>query len=210
MSDNFLLQSVQRDSRNTLLLGLVLLGLGLWGWANTQEVPLRCSAVASIISGTFALYLGRHTLRPENEPSLRGLRRFGPVDEVLAEIQQELQAQPSPTWFGKTLLLPNWLVCCGVGVTVVRLDDLAAMHYQQNSIQNWELLLYTFDGRCELIPCRNHTLALGLVALLGTRSLWVEHGPHVPQRWQDERETLLQEIRQRRALLQKFKPESRP
>lgn len=207
MRHNFILRYLQRDSLATLLLSTVFLAVGLWGWVSTIEVSLRAAASVSLVSGLFGLYLGRHVLLPRLEPSVRGLSRYGPLDDVLAQLQREYE-NPETTRFGRIYLMRNWLVACGVGVTVVHLDELVGVHHEQCGRGNWRLLLYTDDGRCETVACGSHFVAIALMPLLCLRSLWVQSGPEVAVRWETDRRRFLAEVAEKRTTLQPIRPAS--
>lgn len=174
MARHFLLDYLARDARNTLLASVVALGAGaalilLPQGAEPSAVGLRAAGGVSVAAALFGFYLGRHVLRPEREPSLQALSRYGPVADVLREIQEQSDQGPV-TEFGRIRLLRDWITGCGVGVTVVRLDELVGVEARQTRERNWELVLSTSDGRVEVLHCPHEFAAQALLPLLRLRT----------------------------------------
>lgn len=206
---NYLLQHLRDDGGHVVIFGIVFVLLGLCPWFivphRRVHDSLRFAGAVSIPIGLLAIGIGRGAASdPLSHHSVQDLARYGPVPEVLETLQRESE---SGTRFGRLCLSANWLTACGVGITVVRLDDLAGVELGETKIllsgiipagSNWRLIVYTLDGRCLEFNCRNHFIATALLPLLALRAPWAVSGPEAGQRFGLEGKAFLDEVRARR------------
>lgn len=209
-SKNYLLQHLRQDGGQVVVFGISFLLLGLIPWLvmvphQPSYDSLRFAAAVAMPIGLLAIGIGRGaSCDPLSHHTVQDLARYGPVSEVLETLQRESE---TGTRFGRLCLSSNWLTACGVGITVVRLDDLAGVELGETRIlvsgvipagSNWRLIVYTLDGRCLEFNCRNHFVATTLVALLLLRAPWAVSGPEAGRRFLQEGRAFLEEVNAQR------------
>lgn len=151
MKTNYLIAHVRRDCLQVFLFGLAALLVGCLPFLYSDYVPLKAAGGFSIVFGLLAVNWGRHALRPMEEPSVVRLARYGRIPEVLESIQRE---RDGALQVGKVCLSSTWLTACGIGIQVVRVDEIAAVALQEtvNRVNGmpagstWQLILTLRDG----------------------------------------------------------------
>ncbi|MBS2036326.1 hypothetical protein JST97_15155 [bacterium] len=175
MAANYLLKHIRRDGMATVLFCLMFGCVGMlaqWALPGPDNASLRFAGLAATGMSALGLAVAAGpVLHPRRHSTIRELERYGPLEQVLAELQQDgLQA----TRHGRLRLGSRWLTGCGVGVTVVRRDEIAGLQLAETEIRsngvklgsNWRLVVTTRDGRELDFNCRNRETALLLQAQL--------------------------------------------
>lgn len=175
MPANYLLNHIRRDGLASVAFCLLFGGLGIyaqWTFSGPDNASLRFAGLtAAAISALGLAIVSGPCLRPRAHHTILELKRYGPVDEVLAELHKDGQ---SAIRYGRLRLGPAWLTACGVGVTVVRRDEIAGLELAQTEVHssgvkvasNWRLVVTTKDGRCLDFNCPSRETAALLQAQL--------------------------------------------
>lgn len=175
MERNYLLEHIRKDGLATVVFCLLFGGLGLWaqwGLAGPENASIRFAGLTAV--GVSLLGLASFSgpaFRPQSHFSVAELARYGPIAEVLAELQQD---GLSASRYGRLRLGPSWLTSCGVGITVVRRDEIAGVELGETEVlsggirvrSNWRLVVTTRDQRVLDFSCRDQETARLLKSLL--------------------------------------------
>lgn len=172
---NYLLDHIRQDARNALLFCLCFAAAGLYPWLAMPRTPknasLRFAGVAAVVISLLGLAIASEPARkPKAHHTVQELKRYGPLDQVLEGLQADFT---QATQFSRLALGPQWLTARGVGVTVVRRDEISAVqavetkqHSGAAAVSNWRLVVTTRDGRVVDFNCRNREIAESLLERL--------------------------------------------
>jgi hypothetical protein len=168
MGRNYLLDHIRRDGLATVVFCLLFGGLGLvsqWALAGDGNAALRFAGLSAAGISLLGLAIaGPAAFNPSAHHSLKALTGYGPLAEVLAELQDD---GVTAARYGRLRLGRNWLTACGVGFTVVRRDEIAGVDLAATEVcsggvrvgSNWRLVVTTRDGRVVDFNCPNQETA---------------------------------------------------
>lgn len=175
MPANYLLNHIRRDGLASVAFLLLFGGLGgyaQWALAGPDNASLRFAGLSAVAISALGLAISSGPcLQPRNHHSILELKRYGQLDEVLADLHQDGE---SASRYGRLRLGRRWLTACGVGITVVRRDEIASLELAQTEVRssglrvgtNWRLVVTTQDGRRLDFNCPNRETALIVQAQL--------------------------------------------
>lgn len=173
---NYLLDHIRQDGRSTLFFCICFAAAGLYPWLGMTHTPENGSlrfagATALAISLLGVAIASQPALHPKSHHTVQELKRYGEVDEVLEKLQADSR---QAKYYGRLTLGPEWLTARGVGITVVRRDEIAEVQLAETRVtsggapvgSNWRLVVTTRDGRVREFPCRNRDIADALLVEL--------------------------------------------
>ncbi len=163
---NYLLDHIRQDGRNALLFCALFAAAGLYPWFGMAQTPenasLRFSGVSAVLISLVGLAIAAGpALNPKSHHTVQDLQRYGSIDQVLKELQEDFA---QATQYSRLALGPVWLSARGVGITVVRRDEIAGVQLGETKLpngmdSNWRLIVTTRDGRVLDFNCRNREIA---------------------------------------------------
>ena len=166
MQRNYLLDHIRQDGRNALIFCVLFAGAGLYPWFGMAQTPengsLRFAGASAVAISVLGLAIAcGPVLNPKSHHTIQELLRYGPIDQVLRELQQDFT---QATEYSRLALGPVWLTARGVGITVVRRDEIAGVQIGETKLpdgagSNWRLIVTTRDGRVLDFNCRNREIA---------------------------------------------------
>ncbi|MBN9415656.1 hypothetical protein ABS71_19465 [bacterium SCN 62-11] len=173
---NYLLDYLRQDGRNALIFCLLFAAAGLYPWLGMEQsrdnAALRFAGATAAVMSLLGLGIASPMLlNPKAHHTVQDLKRYGPVDQVLQELQADFTRA---TRYSRLALGPLWLTARGVGITVVRREEITAAELAETRLHmngasagsNWRLVVTTRDGRVLDFPCRNRQIADTVLALI--------------------------------------------
>ena len=173
---NYLLDYLRQDGRNAMLFCVLFAAAGLYPWFAMEQsrdnAALRFAGATAVVMSLLGLSIASPMLlNPQAHHSVQDLQRYGPIGQVLQELQADFALS---TRYGRLALGPRWLTARGVGITVVRRDEIAHAELGEtkgnvNGVpagSNWRLIVTTRDGRILEFNCRNREIADTLLPLI--------------------------------------------
>ena len=173
---NYLLDHIRQDGRNTLIFCFCFAAAGLLPWVALAQTPenaaLRFAGATAVVMAVLGLSIAAGpALNPKAQRTSQELQRYGPVDLVLEQLQADFR---EATVYNRLSLGPEWLTARGVGVTVLRREEIIAVDLGETQVHsngvavgsNWCLNVKTREGRTVEFPCRNREIALQVLAQL--------------------------------------------
>lgn len=173
---NYLLAYIRQDGRNALIFCLLFAAAGLYPWFGMEQsrdnAALRFAGASAVVMSLIGLCIASPMLlNPKAHHTVQDLLRYGPLDEVLEDLQTDFAQS---TQYGRLALGPRWLTARGVGISVVRRADIASAELGETKLNvngapagsNWRLVITTQDGRIVDFACRNREIADTVLALI--------------------------------------------
>jgi hypothetical protein len=173
---NYLLDHIRQDGRNTLIFCLCFAAAGLLPWLamerTSENAALRFAGATAVVMAVLGTSIAAGpALNPKAHHTIQDLQRYGPIDQVLDELQADFH---KATNYSRLSLGPEWLTARGVGVTVLRREEITRVELGETQVRsngvgvgsNWRLDVTTRDGRTVEFPCRNQEIALQVLAQL--------------------------------------------
>lgn len=141
--------------------------------------------------------------RPQGHPSVRALRRYGALEDVVASIDEEMARRGAPT---RVAVTQTWLCCMAAyGFEAWRLDDLVWVYGGGNDIARTgrrptHLVVHARNGSAAMLVARPAEVEETLDDI-ACRAPWVLQGydNETDARWRKDRAGMIAQVAERRA-----------
>lgn len=173
MRNNYLLTYVQRDGIHVILFSVAMVCAGILPFAFSQDIALHATGGVAFLCAAIGFSLGISSLKPLEERSVRALKRYGPVPDVLEELQRE-HLRPDTIRIGRATLGQTWLTYRGIGIAVFRRDEIRSVRLQETEQRHnglrvqstWQVLVTRSDGETQAVHAPGRPQAEQLISLL--------------------------------------------
>jgi hypothetical protein len=140
-------------------------------WLTMVETFQLAKKALGALAACWLMHIGWNAYlvlqKPHLHPVFKRLATLGPVDEVLASLENDIndRGMAADSW----LVSPNWLV--GPGYSIQRLRDIAWMHEESDSDET-HTAMYLRDGSNTIVRTHLRKAAQEAIAKMGPWIRW--------------------------------------